>query len=171
MDLITEHQESEDNEHAASSGHENFAKRYTEHLSSNPQAYLTQLLQEHGVLSSEKLQRDELLAKFKKEYSTEFAATTLTQIGLITQRSLTNLARHPTIFQASVVIHIIFALVVGSLFSGLQDRPEMGATSFNKSIALFFITSFLATMTFSAMPQCKFLAFSLDCGAVNMELY
>ncbi|KAF9334534.1 hypothetical protein BG006_001999 [Podila minutissima] len=153
LDLITEHQGSEDSEHVASSSHENFAKRYTEHLSSNPQAYLTQLLQEHGVHSSEKLQRDELLARFKEEYSTEFAATTLTQIGLITQRSLTNLARHPTIFQASVVIHIIFALVVGSLFSGLQDRPEMGATSFNKSIALFFITSFLATMTFSAMPQ------------------
>ncbi|KAG0348412.1 hypothetical protein BG004_005253 [Podila humilis] len=153
LDLITENQHTDDGFHAASSGQENFAEKYAEHLSSNPQAYLSQLLQEHGVHTSEKLQRDELLAKFKKEYATQYAATTLTQIGLLTGRSLTNLARHPTIFQASAFIHIVFALVVGSLFSGLQERPEMGQTSFNKSVALFFITSFLATMTFSAMPQ------------------
>ncbi|KAF9430615.1 ATP-binding cassette sub- G member 2 [Podila epigama] len=148
LDLITMHQDT-----SSGSSQEDFAGKYVQYLSSNPQAHLTQLLQENGVLTSEKLERDAVLAKYKKEYATEYAATTMTQIGLLTQRSLTNLARHPTIFQASAVIHIIFALVIGSLFSGLKDRPEMGQTSFNKSIALFFITSFLATMTFSAMPQ------------------
>ncbi|KAG9326738.1 hypothetical protein KVV02_008628 [Mortierella alpina] len=144
LDLITLHQET--------GSSEDFAKKYSDYLGTNPEAYLTQLLKEHQN-TSEKLERNALLDKYKKEYTTEYATTTLTQTMLLTQRSLTNLARHPTIFQASVVIHIIFALVVGSLFSGLKDRPEMGATSFNKSIALFFITSFLATMTFSAMPQ------------------
>jgi len=146
VDLITLHQET--------GSSEDFAKKYSDYLATHPDAYLTQLLREHQN-TSEKIERNALLDKYKKEYTTEYATTTLTQTMLLTQRSLTNLARHPTIFQASVVIHIIFALVVGSLFSGLKDRPEMGATSFNKSIALFFITSFLATMTFSAMPQCK----------------
>ncbi|CAO3564032.1 unnamed protein product [Mortierella alpina] len=144
LDLITLHQET--------GSSEDFAQKYSDYLTTHPDAYLTQLLREQQN-TSEKIERNALLDKYKKEYTTEYATTTLTQTMLLTQRSLTNLARHPTIFQASVVIHIIFALVVGSLFSGLKDRPEMGATSFNKSIALFFITSFLATMTFSAMPQ------------------
>ncbi|KAF9582690.1 ATP-binding cassette sub- G member 2 [Lunasporangiospora selenospora] len=151
VDLITLHQDTPSNE-GSSSSTEDFAKKYADYVATNPQAYLTQLLKEHES-ASEKVERDALLSKYKKEYTSEYATTTFTQTMLITQRSLTNLARHPTIFQASVVIHIIFALVVGSLFSGLKDRPEMGATSFNMSISLFFITSFLATMTFSAMPQ------------------
>lgn len=153
MDLITLHQVSDD-ESEESSSREDFAKKYSDYLASNPDAYLTQLLKEHQN-TSEKIERDALLNQFKKEYTTEYATTTLTQTLLLTQRSMTNLARHPTIFQASAFIHIVFALVIGSLFSGLRERPEMGAVSFNKSIALFFITSFLATMTFSAMPQCK----------------
>ncbi|KAG0309106.1 hypothetical protein BGZ98_005218 [Dissophora globulifera] len=151
LDLITLHQENEASENSLTS-QEDFAKKYAEYVANNPEAYLTQVMKQQQNIS-EKVERDALLNRFKKEYTTQYAATTLTQTVLITQRSLTNLARHPTIFQASAVIHIIFALVVGSLFSGLKDRPEMGATSFNKSIALFFITSFLATMTFSAMPQ------------------
>jgi hypothetical protein len=153
VDLITLHEDKTPNE-GSSSSHEDFAQKYSDYLSSNSEAYLTQLLREHQN-TSEKIKDDALLDQFKKAYTTEYATTTLTQTLLLTQRSLTNLARHPTIFQASAFIHIVFALVIGSLFSGLKDRPEMGATSFNKSIALFFITSFLATMTFSAMPQCK----------------
>lgn len=153
MDLVTLHQEA-DSDGEESSSREDFAKKYADYLSSNPDAHLTQLLKEHQNIS-EKVERDALLNQFKKEYSTQYATTTFTQTLLLTQRSMTNLARHPTIFQASAVIHIIFALVVGSLFSGLKERPEMGVVSFNKSIALFFITSFLATMTFAAMPQCK----------------
>ncbi|KAF9184569.1 hypothetical protein BGZ51_003281 [Haplosporangium sp. Z 767] len=148
LDLITLHQD----DSSSTTTNEDFAKKYAEYLATNPKAYLTQLTKEHQS-TSEKNERDALLNQIKKAYTSEYAATTFTQTMLITQRSLTNLARHPIIFQASFVIHIIFALVIGSLFSGLQDRPEMGATSFNKSIALFFITSFLATMTFSAMPQ------------------
>ncbi|KAG0290137.1 hypothetical protein BGZ97_006264 [Linnemannia gamsii] len=151
LDLITLHEDKTPNE-GSSSSHEDFAQKYSDYLSSNSEAYLTQLLREHQN-TSEKIKDDALLDQFKKAYTTEYATTTLTQTLLLTQRSLTNLARHPTIFQASAFIHIVFALVIGSLFSGLKDRPEMGATSFNKSIALFFITSFLATMTFSAMPQ------------------
>ncbi|KAF9116760.1 hypothetical protein BGX27_011074 [Mortierella sp. AM989] len=151
LDLITLHQENADNEGSATS-RVNFANNYSDYLANNPEAYLTQQLKEHQS-SSQKFERDALLNQFKNAYTTEFAATTLTQTMLLTQRSLINLLRHPTIFQASVVIHIIFALVIGSLFSGLKERPEMGQTSFNKSIALFFITSFLATMTFAAMPQ------------------
>jgi len=153
VDLITLHQDNSPNA-ASLESTEDFAKKYADYLATNPEAHLTQVLAQHAN-SNEKTQRNALLTQFKKQYTTEFATTTLTQTMLLTQRSLTNLARHPTIFQASLVIHIIFALVVGSLFSGLKDRPEMGATSFNTSIALFFITSFLATMTFSAMPQCK----------------
>ncbi|KAG0328204.1 hypothetical protein BGZ99_005870 [Dissophora globulifera] len=151
LDLITLHQENGASENSSTS-QEDFAKKYADYVANNPEAYLTEVMKQQQNIS-EKVERDALLSRFKKEYTTQYAATTLTQTVLITQRSLTNLARHPTIFQASAVIHIIFALVVGSLFSGLKDRPEMGATSFNKSIALFFITSFLATMTFSAMPQ------------------
>ncbi|KAG0298811.1 hypothetical protein BGZ96_006202 [Linnemannia gamsii] len=151
LDLITLHEDKTPNE-GTSSSHEDFAQKYSDYLSSNSEAYLTQLLREHQN-TSEKIKGDALLGQFKKAYTTEYATTTLTQTLLLTQRSLTNLARHPTIFQASAFIHIVFALVIGSLFSGLKERPEMGATSFNKSIALFFITSFLATMTFSAMPQ------------------
>ncbi|KAI1316673.1 ATP-binding cassette sub- G member 2 [Mortierella claussenii] len=154
LDLITLHQDNGTNDdgEASTSTTEDFAQKYSDYLAHNPEAQLTQLLREQQS-SSEKVERDALLNQFKRAYTTEFATTTLTQTMLLTQRSLINLARHPTIFQASVVIHIIFALVVGSLFSGLKDRPEMGATSFNKSISLFFITSFLATMTFAAMPQ------------------
>ncbi|KAF9906685.1 hypothetical protein BX616_000647 [Lobosporangium transversale] len=148
LDLITLHQDNGVTE----SSQEDFAKKYADYLATNPNAYLIQLLKQHQT-TSEKIERNDLLSQFKEAYTTEYATTTFTQTMLLTQRSLTNLARHPTIFQASVVIHVIFALVIGSLFSGLKDRPEMGATSFNKSIALFFITSFLATMTFSAMPQ------------------
>ncbi|KAF8948563.1 hypothetical protein BGZ47_004077 [Haplosporangium gracile] len=151
LDLITLHEDKIPNE-GSSSSHEDFAQKYASFLATNPRAYLTELLQKHQN-DSEKKKDDALLDQFKKAYTTEYATTTLTQTLLLTQRSLTNLARHPTIFQASAFIHIVFALVIGSLFSGLKDRPEMGATSFNKSIALFFITSFLATMTFSAMPQ------------------
>ncbi|OAQ30844.1 P-loop containing nucleoside triphosphate hydrolase protein [Linnemannia elongata AG-77] len=151
LDLITLHEDKTPNE-GSSSSHEDFAQKYASFLATNPKAYLTELLQKHQN-DSEKRKDDALLDQFKKAYTTEYATTTLTQTLLLTQRSLTNLARHPTIFQASAFIHIVFALVIGSLFSGLKDRPEMGATSFNKSIALFFITSFLATMTFSAMPQ------------------
>ncbi|KAF9358116.1 hypothetical protein BGX34_009051 [Mortierella sp. NVP85] len=151
LDLVTLHQEA-DSDSGESSSREDFAKKYADYLASNPNAHLTQLLKEHQNIS-EKAERDALLNQFKKEYSTQYATTTFTQTLLLTQRSMTNLARHPTIFQASAVIHIIFALVVGSLFSGLKERPEMGVVSFNKSIALFFITSFLATMTFAAMPQ------------------
>ncbi|KAG0053618.1 hypothetical protein BGZ83_000759 [Gryganskiella cystojenkinii] len=150
LDLITLHQEGSPNAPSLETT-EDFAKRYADYLKTNPEAYLTRALAQHE--DSGKTQRNALLNEFKKQYTTEYATTTLTQTLLLTQRSFTNLARHPTIFQASLVIHIIFALVVGSLFSGLKDRPEMGQTSFNKSIALFFITSFLATMTFSAMPQ------------------
>jgi hypothetical protein len=156
VDLITLHQDNSPNATSLEST-EDFAKRYADYLATNPEAHLTQVLTQHHQTSSEKSQRNALLNQFKKQYTTEYATTTFTQTMLLTQRSMTNLARHPTIFQASLVIHIIFALVVGSLFSGLKDRPEMGATSFNTSIALFFITSFLATMTFSAMPQCKFI--------------
>ncbi|KAG0380191.1 ATP-binding cassette sub- G member 2 [Mortierella sp. AD032] len=153
LDLITLHEDKTSSDgSSSSSSHEDFAQKYSDYLATNPEAHLTQLLQEHQN-ASEKIERDALLNQFKKAYTTEYATTTLTQTLLLTQRSLTNLARHPTIFQASAFIHIVFALVIGSLFSGLKDRPEMGATSFNKSIALFFITSFLATMTFSAMPQ------------------
>ncbi|KAG0242242.1 P-loop containing nucleoside triphosphate hydrolase protein [Mortierella sp. GBAus27b] len=151
LDLITLHQEI-DNNNEESASREDFSKAYSDYLANNPDAYLTQLLKEHQN-ASEKIERDALLNQFRKEYKTQYATTTLTQTILLTQRSMTNLARHPTIFQASAVIHIIFALVVGSLFSGLRERSEMGPVSFNKSIALFFITSFLATMTFSAMPQ------------------
>ncbi|KAF9146599.1 hypothetical protein BGX30_012835 [Mortierella sp. GBA39] len=151
LDLITLHENKTPNEESSSS-QEDFAQKYASFLATNPKAYLTELLQKHQN-DSEKRKDDALLDQFKKAYTTEYATTTLTQTLLLTQRSLTNLARHPTIFQASAFIHIVFALVIGSLFSGLKDRPEMGATSFNKSIALFFITSFLATMTFSAMPQ------------------
>ncbi|KAF9359832.1 hypothetical protein BGX26_011300 [Mortierella sp. AD094] len=151
LDLITLHQDNSDNE-GPSNSQVDFAKNYADYVATNPEAYLTQLLKQHQS-TSEKVERDALLNQFKSAYTTEFAATTLTQTLLLTQRSLTNLLRHPTIFQASVVIHIVFALVIGSLFSGLKDRPEMGETSFNKSIALFFVTSFLATMTFAAMPQ------------------
>ncbi|KAF9150641.1 hypothetical protein BG015_007524 [Linnemannia schmuckeri] len=151
LDLITLHEDKPPNE-GSSSSHGDFAQKYASFLATNPKAYLTELLQKHQN-DSEKKKDDALLDQFKKAYTTEYATTTLTQTLLLTQRSLTNLARHPTIFQASAFIHIVFALVIGSLFSGLKDRPEMGATSFNKSIALFFITSFLATMTFSAMPQ------------------
>ncbi|KAG9063751.1 hypothetical protein KI688_003863 [Linnemannia hyalina] len=151
LDLITLHEDKTPNE-GSSSSQEDFAQKYASFLATNPKAYLTELLQKHQN-DSEKRKDDALLDQFKKAYTTEYATTTLTQTLLLTQRSLTNLARHPTIFQASAFIHIVFALVIGSLFSGLKDRPEMGATSFNKSIALFFITSFLATMTFSAMPQ------------------
>ncbi|KAG0003577.1 hypothetical protein BGZ65_001560 [Modicella reniformis] len=151
LDLITLHQEGNTDREEAYS-REDFAKKYSDYLASNPNAHLTQLLKEHQN-TSEKTERDALLNQFRKEYSTQYATTTLTQTFLLTQRSMTNLARHPTIFQASAFIHVVFALVVGSLFSGLKERPEMGAVSFNISIALFFITSFLATMTFSAMPQ------------------
>ncbi|KAF9551145.1 hypothetical protein EC957_010031 [Mortierella hygrophila] len=151
LDLITLHEDKTSNE-GSSSSQEDFAQKYASFVATNPKAYLTELLQKHQN-DSEKRKDDALLDQFKKAYTTEYATTTLTQTLLLTQRSLTNLARHPTIFQASAFIHIVFALVIGSLFSGLKDRPEMGATSFNKSIALFFITSFLATMTFSAMPQ------------------
>ncbi|KAG0005429.1 hypothetical protein BGZ80_007768 [Entomortierella chlamydospora] len=151
LDLITLHQDDSDNE-GPSDSQVDFAKNYADYVATNPDAYLVQLSKQHEN-SSEKVERDALLSQFKNAYTTEYAATTLTQTLLLTQRSLTNLLRHPTIFQSAVVIHIIFALVVGSLFSGLKDRPEMGETSFNKSIALFFITSFLATMTFAAMPQ------------------
>ncbi|KAF8937979.1 P-loop containing nucleoside triphosphate hydrolase protein [Dissophora ornata] len=150
LDLITLHEDPANQE--LSTPRVNFAQVYEQYLANNQGAYLNQLMNEHQD-SSEKHEGETLLNKFKKEYTTEYATTTLTQTLLITQRSLTNLARHPTIFQASAVIHIIFALVVGSLFSGLKDRVEMGETSFNTSISLFFITSFLATMTFSAMPQ------------------
>ncbi|KAF9086504.1 hypothetical protein BGX23_008831 [Mortierella sp. AD031] len=154
LDLITLHEDKKvpSEGSSTSSATETFAKKYSDYVATNPEAYLTQLLQEHQNVS-EKIEGDALLNQFKKAYTTEYATTTLTQTLLLTQRSLTNLARHPTIFQASAFIHIVFALVIGSLFSGLKDRPEMGNTSFNKSIALFFITSFLATMTFSAMPQ------------------
>ncbi|KAF9129749.1 hypothetical protein BGW39_003856 [Mortierella sp. 14UC] len=151
LDLITLHEDKTPSE-GSSSSHENFSQKYADYLATNPEAYLTQLLQEHQN-ASEKIEGDALLNQFKKAYTTEYATTTLTQTLLLTQRSLTNLARHPTIFQASAFIHIVFALVIGSLFSGLKDRPGMGTISFNTSIALFFITSFLATMTFSAMPQ------------------
>lgn len=165
MDLITLHEDKTPNERSSLSN-EDFAQKYASFLATNPKAYLTELLQKHQN-DSEKRKDDALLDQFKKAYTTEYATTTLTQTLLLTQRSLTNLARHPTIFQASAFIHIVFALVIGSLFSGLKDRPEMGATSFNKSIALFFITSFLATMTFSAMPQCKLsLAFLFDCWCI-----
>lgn len=169
VDLITLHEDKTPNE-GSSSSHEDFAQKYASFLATNPKAYLTELLQKHQN-DSEKRKDDALLDQFKKAYTTEYATTTLTQTLLLTQRSLTNLARHPTIFQASAFIHIVFALVIGSLFSGLKDRPEMGATSFNKSIALFFITSFLATMTFSAMPQCKLspLAFLFECWCIVMS--
>ncbi|KAI9239580.1 MAG: P-loop containing nucleoside triphosphate hydrolase protein [Podila humilis] len=150
LDLITRHQEN--SLEKAPSAHEDFAKMYSNYLSTNPEAYLTRLLRE-PVVSSENIEGKALLSKFKKEYTTEYATTTLTQILLITQRSLTNFARHPTILQAAVTTHIIFALVIGSLFSGLRDSPEMGVINFNKSISLFVLISFLATMTFSAMPQ------------------
>ncbi|KAI7830244.1 P-loop containing nucleoside triphosphate hydrolase protein [Gamsiella multidivaricata] len=152
LDLITLHQEKTESTEEGTTNREDFAQKYASYITTNPDAYLTQVLKQHQN-NTEKIERDALLSEFKKQYTTQYAATSLTQTLLLTQRSLTNLARHPTIFQASAVIHIIFALVIGSLFSGLKDRPEMGATSFNKSIALFFITSFLATMTFSAMPQ------------------
>ncbi|KAG0017276.1 hypothetical protein BGZ81_010805 [Podila clonocystis] len=101
----------------------------------------------------EMIQVEVFISKFKEEYSTEYATTTLTQTLLITQRSLINLARHPTMFQAATVIHIVFALIIGSLFSGMKDRPEMDAASINKSISLFVVSSFLGMITFSAMPQ------------------
>ncbi|KAF9337363.1 ATP-binding cassette sub- G member 2 [Podila minutissima] len=154
LDLFSLHQESSSNEKSVS--HEDFALKYSNYLSTNPQASLTQLLKEHENKYG-KIGGEALLSKFKKEYTTkyttEYATIALTQTLLITQRSLTNLARHPLIFQADAAIHIIFALVVGSLFSGLKDGPEMDTISLNKSIALFFITSFLATITFAAMPQ------------------
>ncbi|KAF9438996.1 hypothetical protein BGZ76_001891 [Entomortierella beljakovae] len=147
LDLITVNQES-----GASDSGTDFAKSYYDYIATNPEAQLTRLLSEHQS-SSEKAERDALLKQFKSAYTTKYAATTFTQTMLITQRSFTNWLRHPTVFQASAFIHVVFALVIGSLFSGLKDRPGMGEISFNKSIAVFFITSFLATMTFSAMPQ------------------
>ncbi|KAF9018675.1 ATP-binding cassette sub- G member 2 [Haplosporangium bisporale] len=159
LDLITRHQEN--SLEKAPSAHEDFAKMYSNYLSTNPEAYLTQLLRE-PVVSSENIEGKALLSKFKKEYTTEYATTTLTQILLITQRSLTNFARHPTILQAAVATHIIFALVIGSLFSGLRDSPEMGVINFNTSISLFVLISFLATMTFSAMPQSKTIVETLS---------
>ncbi|KAF9343316.1 hypothetical protein BGX26_005922 [Mortierella sp. AD094] len=93
------------------------------------------------------------LSKFKKEYTTEYATTAFNQTLLITQRSMTNWARHPLIFQAAAAVHILFALVVGSLFSGLKGSPELGGISLNKSISLFFISSFLGTITSAAMSQ------------------
>ncbi|KAG0233467.1 hypothetical protein BGW42_007424 [Actinomortierella wolfii] len=154
LDLITLHETDKTRPSASNANKEDFAKAYRDYVSTNRDALWTRRLADSSAGSSnEKQQRESLLNKYRQEYSTEYAARTHTQILLLTKRSLINLARHPTIFQASVVIHIIFALVVGSLFSGLKDRPEMGATSFNKSISLFFICSFLATMTFAAMPQ------------------
>ncbi|KAF8981030.1 hypothetical protein BGZ46_003324 [Entomortierella lignicola] len=151
LDLITLHQESPNSE-GSSTSQVNFAKSYANYLANNPEAYLTQLLKEHES-SSEKVEHDALLNQIKDAYTTQYATTTFTQTMLLTQRSTTNLLRHPTIFQASVVIHIIFALVIGSLFSGLKGRPQESQTGFNTSIGLFFICSFLATMTFAAMPQ------------------
>jgi hypothetical protein len=132
--------------------HRDFATYYSNYLSSNPEAYLTQLLNEHKN-RIDKIEGESLMSKCKKEYTTEYATTALTQTLMLMHRNLTNLARHPLIFQAAAVIHVVSALVVGSVFSGLKDRPEMGAISFNKSIALFFISSFLGMITFTALPQ------------------
>ncbi|KAG0260464.1 hypothetical protein DFQ27_003521 [Actinomortierella ambigua] len=152
LDLITLHETDKTQTLASNASKEDFAMAYRNYISTNGDALLTRRLAESSS-SNEKQERDALLNKYRQEYSTEYAARTMTQVMLLTKRSLINLARHPTIFQASVFIHVVFALVVGSLFSGLKDRPEMGATSFNKSISLFFICSFLATMTFAAMAQ------------------
>ncbi|KAF9973628.1 hypothetical protein BGZ73_003124 [Actinomortierella ambigua] len=152
LDLITLHETDKIQAAASNATKEDFAKAYRDYVSTNGDALLTRRLAE-GSNSNEKQERDALLAKYRQEYSTEYAARTMTQVLLLTKRSMINLARHPTIFQAAVFIHVVFALVVGSLFSGLKDRPEMGTMSFNKSISLFFICSFLATMTFAAMAQ------------------
>ncbi|KAG0330422.1 hypothetical protein BG000_011714 [Podila horticola] len=158
LDLITLNQESLSRE--ATSVHEDLAKVYSDYLSTNNDAHQSQLLQEHES-RSDKVKGEALLNKFKEEYTTEYATTISTQTVLITLRSLTNLSRHPTILQAAAV-YIIFALVIGSLFSGLKDRPEAGVIDFNGSILLFFITSFLGTMTFAAMPQSKTIVETLS---------
>ncbi|GJJ77550.1 hypothetical protein EMPS_09909 [Entomortierella parvispora] len=151
LDLVSEPHETSSGERL-SAVHKDFATYYSNYLSSNPEAYLTQLLNEHNNRVN-KIEGESLMSRCKKEYTTEYATTALTQTLMLTHRNLTNLARHPLIFRAAAVIHVVSALVVGSVFSGLKDRPEMGAISFNKSIVLFFISSFLGMITFAALPQ------------------
>ncbi|KFH66484.1 hypothetical protein MVEG_07009 [Podila verticillata NRRL 6337] len=151
LDLITLHQNNLSKE-GSPAALEDLANMYSNYLSTNPEGSLTQLLREHKNIS-EKIGGEVLLSKLKKEYTTEYATTVLNQTLLISQRSLTNLARHPIIFQAAAVVQIVFAVIIGSLFSSLRDRPELGGMSFNKSVSLFIISSFLGTMTFAAMPQ------------------
>ncbi|KAG0042543.1 hypothetical protein BGZ83_000345, partial [Gryganskiella cystojenkinii] len=151
LDLVSMPHEISSGERS-SAVHKDFATDYSNYLSSNPDAYLTQLLNERKD-RIDKIEGECLMSKCKKEYTTEHATTALTQTLLLTQRNLINLARHPLIFRAAAVIHVVSALVVGSLFSGLKDRPEMDVVNFNKSTALFFISSFLGMITFAALPQ------------------
>ncbi|KAG0321036.1 ABC transporter G member 22, partial [Podila horticola] len=89
---------------------EDFVKSYSNYLSTDPRARLTQLLHERSKIS-ENIEGEVLLSKFKKEYTTEYATTTLDQTLMASQRSLTNLARHPIIFQAAAAVQIVFALI------------------------------------------------------------
>ncbi|KAF9013043.1 ATP-binding cassette sub- G member 2, partial [Haplosporangium bisporale] len=124
LDLITLHQNNLSKEESPAAL-EDLANMYSNYLSTNPEGSLTQLLREHKNIS-EKIGGEVLLSKLKKEYTTEYATTVLNQTLLISQRSLTNLARHPIIFQAAAVVQIVFAVIIGSLFSSLRDRPELG---------------------------------------------
>jgi hypothetical protein len=87
-----------------------------------------------------------------------YAARFSHQVYILLYRNFLNFLRHPAIFWGQFVIHIIFGIISGSIFSGIKTSSNAAAGSgaqFNIGTLLFWMATFCAIMTFSAVPQCK----------------
>ncbi|KAJ3316210.1 hypothetical protein HDU76_001984 [Blyttiomyces sp. JEL0837] len=82
-----------------------------------------------------------------------FAASFGLQLRVLLYRNFLHILRHPAIFWGQLIIHILFAIISGSLFSGIKNSPSTSSVEFDIGTLLFWLSTFCAIMTFSAVPE------------------
>ena len=97
-------------------------------------------------------------ARLQHHHST-YAASFQNQVSVLLYRNFLNFLRHPSIFWGQLIIHILFGVISGSIFSGIKNSSAgavVGGAQFDIGTLLFWMVSFCALLTFSAVPQCKY---------------
>jgi ABC-type multidrug transport system permease subunit len=84
-----------------------------------------------------------------------YAASFPLQLKVMLYRNFLNMIRNPMLFWVQLIIHIIFGVITGSIFSKLksQQESENQPMAFGVATLLFWIAAFCAMLTFSAVPQ------------------
>ncbi|KAJ3048285.1 hypothetical protein HK102_012728, partial [Quaeritorhiza haematococci] len=71
-----------------------------------------------GGAETEKMLKDTI----GKRFTSTYAAGTGKQLYVLTWRNLLHYIRHPAIFWSQLVIHLLFAIITGSVFSNLKNK-------------------------------------------------